>query len=80
MDTHWISLVSVVHSTTIDNNYNNHENYMLWLYYIATLMASQPSKVQVWVPCEFDVWSTQRVTLVGGDRSHLEPHLAEEAA
>mmetsp|Transcript_9162 Transcript_9162/g.14919 ORF Transcript_9162/g.14919 Transcript_9162/m.14919 type:complete len:636 (-) Transcript_9162:232-2139(-) len=34
----------------------------------------------VWVPCEFDVWSTQRVSLVGGDRSHLEPHLAEEVA
>ena len=65
---------------------------MLWLYTILytyyiyiyshtyTIIHTYTIEVQVWVPCEFDVWSTQRVSLVGGDRSHLEPHLAEEAA
>ena len=34
----------------------------------------------VWVPCEFDITGEGSCHLVGGDRSHLEPRLAEEVA
>ena len=67
-------MASFMYSTTINNNHNNYD--ILFSYFDG----KSAIEVQVWVPCEFDVWSTQRVTLVGGDRSHLEPHLAEEAA